>query len=115
MHGGIAHQLRRRVEAHRLRVQHRGAEHIRVMPLDPSRNVHELREARRVTHGEAVIGEAFDLVEAALGELAFVAAIHHAGDEFLAEFGNGAAALEGRHGAAELVGFRRGEARRHDG
>ena len=81
----IAHDLRRRIEAHRLRVQQRRRERRRVMALDPGRDVDEMREARRVALGEAVLAEALDLVEAALGEVAVVAARDHARDHLLLE------------------------------
>ena len=40
-----------------------------------------MREARGVALGEAVLAEALDLLEAALGELALVAVADHAVDE----------------------------------
>ena len=70
----VAHDLRRRIEAHRLAVEQRGREHIRVVAFDPGRGIDEVGEARRVAFGKAVFAEAFDLAEAALGELRVVAA-----------------------------------------
>ncbi len=65
---GVADELRRLVEAHRLRVEDRGQEHIRVGAFHPGRGVDEEREARRVALGEAVGGEAADLREAAFAK-----------------------------------------------
>ncbi len=112
---GVAHDLRRRVEAHRLAVEERGGEHVRVVAFDPGRGVDQEGEARRVALGKAVLAEALDLAEAALGELAPVAVRHHAVDQLVAKVGDGADPLEGRHGAAQLVGLGGREARRHDG
>ena len=112
---GVAHELGRLVEAHRLAVEQRGAEDLRVVPLDPGRDVDEQREARRVALGEAVLAEALDLAEAALGELARVAVADHAVDELLAEGVDGAHVAEGGHGAAQLVGLVGREAGRDDG
>src|SRR6185436_16338161 len=43
----VLHQLRRRVEAHRLAVEQPRAERRRVVALEPGRNVDQQREARR--------------------------------------------------------------------
>ncbi len=64
---------------------------------------------------ETVFAEALDLLEAALGEVALVAVGQHAVDHLALEGADGADALEGRHGAAQLVGFRRREAGGDDG
>ena len=64
---------------------------------------------------KAVLAEALDLAEAAGGELGLVAAARHAVDELVAEIFDGADALEGRHGAPQLVGLGGREAGRHDG
>ena len=65
----VPHDLRRRVEAHRLAVEQRRGERRRVVALEPGRDVHQQREARRVGLGEAVLAEARDLLEDPLGEL----------------------------------------------
>ena len=54
----VLHQLRRRVEAHRLAVEQRRAERRRVVALDPGRDVDQQREARRVRFRKAVLAEA---------------------------------------------------------
>ena len=76
----VADDLGRGVEAHRLGVEERGAEDVRVVALDPGRGVDEEGEARRVALREAVFAETLDLLEAALGEGALVAAGDHALD-----------------------------------
>ena len=57
--------------------------------------------------GEAIAAEALDLAEAALGEVAFIAARDHAFDHLGLERLHGAEVAEGRHGAAQLVGLGR--------
>src|SRR5262249_48025124 len=69
----VAYELCGLVEAHRLAVDERRAEHVRVVPLDPGRHVGKLREARGMAFGKAIAAEAFDLLEAPLGKLASVA------------------------------------------
>ena len=55
---------------------------------------------------KAVFAETLDLLEAALREFALVAIGQHAVDHLALESADGADALEGRHGAAQLVGLR---------
>jgi hypothetical protein len=64
----VAHQLRRRVEAHRLAVEQRGQEGVRVVALEPGADVDQQRKAGGVALGEAVFAEALDLLEDALGK-----------------------------------------------
>ena len=111
----VAHQLGRLVEAHGLAVEDGGAERVRVVPLDPRRHIDQVREAGRVALGKAVLAEALDLAEAALGEFTLVAVANHAGDELLAEGVDGADVAEGGHGAAQLVGLVGREAGADDG
>jgi hypothetical protein len=105
----VAHDLRRRVEAHRLAVEQGGGEDVGVVALHPARDVDEIGEARRVAFREAVFAEALDLLETACGEFARIAARAHAADELVAEFVDRAGALERRHGAAQSVRFDRGK------
>jgi hypothetical protein len=111
----IPHDLGRCVETHRLGIEEGGAEHVRVMALHPGRGVDEEREARGVAFGKSILPEAFDLAEAALGEVPLVAAgdhsIHHLG----LESADRTNAAEGGHGAAELVGLPGLELGRLDG
>ena len=110
----VAHDLRRRVEAHRLAVEQRRREHIRVMAFQPARGVDQIGEARGMAFRKAVFAEALDLLEAALGEIALVALRHHALDHLALERADGADPPERRHRAAQPVGLRRPEAGRHD-
>ena len=81
----VAYNLRRRVEAHRLAVEQRGREDVRIVALHPARNVDEVGKARRVAFGKAVFAEAADLLEASLDKAAFVTAFHHPVDEQVLE------------------------------
>src|SRR6266550_7807957 len=111
----IAHDLRRRVEPHRLRIEQCRRKHIRIAAFEPGRSINEQREARGVTFRETVFAETLDLAEAALGEVTRIIPRHHSFDHLALEHADGAGALEGRHRAAQLVGFARREAARHDG
>ena len=75
------------------------------MAFDPGRDIDETGEARGVALGKAIFAKALDLVEAALGEVGRIAARCHAADHLLLQAVDGAAAAEGRHGAAQLVGL----------
>src|SRR3546814_20209254 len=55
--------------------------------------------------GKAVAAESFALLEAAFGELLFIAAPHHAADYLLAEIVEGSDIAEGRHRPAQAVRF----------
>ncbi len=68
----IAHKLGGGIKTHRLRIEDRRAEHIRIMMFEPCGNIGQQREARGVTFGKAIIGKALDLLEAALGEIGLV-------------------------------------------
>ena len=65
--------------------------------------------------GKAVAAEALELREGALGEVGLVAARDHAADQLVAKRADPAGELEGRHGAAQLVGLAGGEAGAFDG
>ena len=112
---GATHDLRRRIEAHGLGVEQCRGKGGGVMAFDPGRDIDEMGEARGVALGEAVFAKAFDLVEAALGEVLRIAARSHAADHLRLQFVDGAAAAEGRHGAAKLVGLGPGELGGHHG
>ncbi len=111
----VAHDLRRRVKSHGLRIEQRRREHVRITALEPGRSVNEQRKARRVTFRKAVFAEPLDLAEAALGEVTRIVSRHHSFDHLGLELADGAGALEGRHGPAQLVGFARREAAGDDG
>ncbi len=115
MLAGAPHDLRRRVEAHGLGIEQGAGERRRVMAFEPGRDIDEMGEARGVAFGKAVLAEALDLVEAALGEIGRIAARGHAADHLVLQRADGAAAAERGHGAAQLVGLGTGEFRRHHG
>jgi hypothetical protein len=106
----IAHDLRRRVEAERLRVEQCGAERGRLVALQPRRHVHQQSEARRVALRKTVFAEALDLLVDLLGVLGGVAARQHAADQLVAERPDAALALPRGHRAPQLVGLARREA-----
>ncbi len=110
----VAHQLRGRVKAHRLGIEQGAGEHGGLMAFDPGRNIDEPREGERMAFGEAIAAEPFDLAVAAFGEIALVAAPHHAADHLFPELVHAADMAEGRHRPAQLVRLRRGEFGRDD-
>ena len=67
-----------------------------------------------MTFGKAIFAETFDLVEATFGEIAIVAALDHAVDEFVAKQMNVAGVAERCHGAAQSIGFVGRELRRRN-
>src|SRR3546814_9428103 len=76
----------------------------RLMAFEPGRNIDQPRERQRMAFGKAVAAEPLDLLETALGEIAFVAAADHAADHLVAELVDRAEVAEGRHRAAQAVG-----------
>src|SRR3546814_17037902 len=102
----IADDLRGRVEAHRLRVEQRGAKDVRMMMLHPAGRIGDLRKTRGVALGKAVTAEALDLLERTLGELFRIAALAHPPAQFVIEVRPSAGDLECRHPAATLFGLR---------
>ena len=81
----IAHELRRRIKAHRLAVEQRRQEHVGVMAFDPGRGIDEKRKARGVALRKTVFAKAFDLLEAILHKLSRITALAHAFDKSLLE------------------------------
>ena len=82
---GVAYKLRRRVESHRLRIQDRGAEDVRVKRLEPAGGVDEQRKGRSMAFVKSVFAETFDLLEDLLRELERVTALLHAIEQLLLE------------------------------
>src|SRR5579859_187871 len=70
MIAGVAHDLRRGVEAHRLAVEQGAGERRQVMAFEPGRDIDQMGEAGGVALRKAVIAEALDLLEDPLGEVA---------------------------------------------
>jgi hypothetical protein len=114
MLAGVADDLGGSVEAHRLGVQERRAEHVRVVALHPGRGVGDLGEAGRVAFGKAVGAEALDLLDQLLRELGIDAVPGHAGHQLFFELADALGVFEGRHRLAQLVRARRREARALD-
>jgi hypothetical protein len=73
------------------------------------------READRMAFREAVGAEALDLLEAAFGEVALIAALSHALDEHVAIGPQLAVSSERGHRPAQAVGVVVGELRGQDG
>ena len=63
MVAGVAHDLGRGVEAHRLGVEQRGAEDVGMVAFHPGRGIGDQREAGGVALGEAVAAEALESAE----------------------------------------------------
>jgi len=99
----LAHDLGGCVEAHGLRVQKRAGEGRRVMAFQPGGDVDQLGEGGGVAFREAVAAEALDLVEAALGEIALIAARHHPLHHHVLIVANAAVAAE--NFAATMASF----------
>jgi hypothetical protein len=58
----ILHQLRWRIEAHRLAVEQRTQEGVGVMALDPGADIDELGKAGRMAFRKAVFAKPLDLL-----------------------------------------------------
>ena len=110
----VADDLGRRIKAHRLRVQERRAEHIRMPAFEPGRGVGDQGERGCVAFRKSVRAEAFQLLEGLLGEIRRVAARHHAIDQLGLEGRDPARVFEGRHRLAQHVGLAVREARAFD-
>jgi hypothetical protein len=93
----IPHDLRRRVEPHRLRVQQRRAENVGVVAFHPARGVGDQREGRGMAFGKAIAAEPLDLRDGMLGIFAAVVALDHSADKPVLEMRNPAGDLERRH------------------
>src|SRR6267154_5140879 len=65
----IAHDLRRRIEAHGLAIDEGRREDIRIVAFDPGRGIDQDGKACRVTFRKAVIAKTLDLFEATRGEI----------------------------------------------
>ena len=111
----IAHDLGRRIETHRLRIEQRTAERGGMMALEPGRDIDKLRKARGMAFRKAIGAEAFDLLEAAFGEIAVIAARDHVAHHLVGEGVDRAQMPERRHCASQPVRFVGREFRRHDG
>ena len=111
----ILHQLGRRVEAHRLAVEQRGAERRRVMAFDPGRDIDEQREACRVRFRKAVLAEAQDLAGRSPRRTPRYSRCAHPALQPFLELLQAAGALPRRHRAPQPVGLARREVGRDHG
>ena len=110
----VLHELRRRVEAHRQRVEQRAGERRGLVALEPRGDVDDERERGRMRLRKAVFAEAQDLLVDLPRERLGVAARRHAVDQALLEVLEAALAPPRRHRAAQVIGLARREARRDD-
>src|SRR5712671_7787108 len=101
----VLHELRRRVETHRLAVQERSEKRRRLVALEPGGNVSDQREARRVRFRKAVFPETENLAVNALGEFPSVVSFQHSVYQRRAKALDVAVAPPGGHGSAQLVGL----------
>ena len=93
----IAHDLRRRVEAHRLRIQERAGEHIGIAAFDPSRDINKDREGSGMAFGKAVSAETLDLRKTAFSIFLRIVLGDHSLNHFLFVMADRSRALERRH------------------
>ena len=105
----IAHQLRRRIETHRLAVQQRCQECVRVVPLEPGADIHQQRKTRRMAFRKTIFAKAFDLLEDALGKFQRIALLDHPPDQPLIKWTQTTLALPRGHCPAQAVGLARGK------
>ena len=81
----LGDKLRGRIEPHRLCIEKRADEDIRIMPLDPGRDIDQQRKAGGVGFGKSVSAESFNLAKTPFGEFRRVAALDHAADHLVVE------------------------------
>src|SRR5690606_28584580 len=105
MAAGVLQDLIGAVEAHGPAVDQGAGEGGRFVAFEPAAGVGKQGEAGGVGFGEAVVAEALDLLEDALGKFLCIAALEHALGEFLPVRLQPALAFPGGHGAAQLVCF----------
>src|SRR5688572_11884797 len=98
----IAHQLRGRVEAHRLAVEERSGEDRGVMAFHPGGGVGQQGKAGTMTFREAVFAETLYLAEDPFGEFPAVTTLAHSAQQTGAEMLHCALALPVGHGTAQL-------------
>ncbi|ENN83893.1 hypothetical protein RHSP_82254 (plasmid) [Rhizobium freirei PRF 81] len=106
----IAHDLSRRVKAHRLGIEECCAKDVRMPAFQPGGGIGDEREGSGMAFGKAVAAEPFELLERLLGEFGLITVRHHAGDQLLAKLADTAGVFEGCHGPAQLVGLTGAEA-----
>ena len=115
MFAGVAHDLGRGVEPHRLGIQKRAGKDAGVVALEPAGCIDQKREAGRMAFGKAVAAKTLDLGKAALGEIIIIAIGAHPAQKAGAEFRHAPVFLEGGQRPAQPVGLLRRKARTGDG
>src|SRR3546814_6581061 len=73
----VLHDLARRIEPHRLRIEQRAGERRRLVTLEPAAGVHELGERGGVALRETVRAETLDMLEDLVDELRGVILLPH--------------------------------------
>src|SRR5271169_5875226 len=109
MCAGVSDDLSWRVETHRLCVQQRSAEDVRMVALEPRRGVGDQRKRVCVALRESVTAEALQLAERLFREVPFIALGDHAGDQLVAKLRDPSGMFERCHRTAKLVSFARSE------
>ena len=94
MLGGVPHDLRRGIKAHRLGVQQGRAKHIRVMAFQPGRGIGDQRKGRRMAFRETVTAKALELLERVLGKNLLIAIGDHAIHQLVPEMADAACTLK---------------------
>src|SRR3546814_9183581 len=84
-------------------VRQRRAEDVGVPAFEPGRGIGDQRKRGCVAFRKSVTAEAFELLEGLFGKFAFIAVVDHSVDQLVAEMGDAAGELEGRHRLAQHV------------
>jgi len=105
----INDDLRRLVESHGQAVEQCTGEHIRIITLDPGRNIHKQGKACRMTFRESIAAESFQLFEHAVRIFFTIAIARHAGGQFFFKVGDHAVFPDDRNTArvVAIAGTRR--------
>ena len=106
----VAHQLGRRIKAHRLAVDEGRAKCRRFVVLEPGGGIDQQREAGGVRFRKAVFAEPQYLIEYLMRETLGIAPLAHAVDQLALERLQAALALPGRHRAAQPIRLARRKA-----
>src|SRR5437868_1225041 len=103
MLSGIANELRRSIKTHRLAIDDRRTENIRIMAFDPSGHVHKNCKTGGVRFRKTVLAKPFNLTKASARKFFLVSTLQHATNELILESMNQSSATEGRHRTAQLI------------
>src|SRR3546814_8315009 len=103
----VLHDLARRVEPHRLRVEQRAGERSGFVALEPAAGIDQLGERSGVALRETVRAETLDLLADLVDELRGVILIQHQSTDALAVRLHIAAVAPSGHRTPQAVGFLR--------